>query len=133
MFSGIIEEKGKVVSIKRVSGVVRLSVATQQLGSDCRIGDSIAVNGVCLTVVAMGAKQLSFDVVAQTLKDTTLGVSVAGDFVNLERSLKVGERISGHFVLGHVDGKGVIRKRVVGAQASLAFDIAVPVLSLIHI
>ncbi|MBL7071236.1 MAG: riboflavin synthase [Candidatus Omnitrophica bacterium] len=108
MFSGIVEEKAKVSGILRSADGFKLTVDSEIASSDARIGESISVNGVCLTVVNIDGKKISFDVCEETLRVTGLS-STAGKRVNLERSLKVGERISGHFVTGHIDCAGVIR------------------------
>ena len=125
MFSGIVEELGQVRSFSRRGNVTLIEIAAGEILEGVRIGDSIAVNGTCLTVVKVGKNILSFEAMPQTLKTTNLGLVKAADKVNLERSLKVGDRISGHFVTGHVDCLGVIRsKRLVAGN--LSFEIAIP-------
>ena len=125
MFSGIIEELGQVRSISRRGNVSLIEIAVDKVLEGTGIGDSIAVNGTCLTVVKVGVDSLSFEAMPQTLKTTNLGLAKATDKVNLERSLKVGDRISGHFVTGHVDCLGVIRsKRLVAGN--LSFEVAIP-------
>ncbi len=111
MFSGIIEATGVVRQVAGRASARRLTVAVGVVGRGARVGESIAVNGVCLTVASSRAGVLAFDVVAETLRCTTLGEVATGDRVNLERSLKVGDRVSGHFVVGHVDGVGTIAQR----------------------
>jgi len=107
VFTGLIEEIGKVKSI--TSGTVnRLSVASSRVINDVSIGDSVAINGVCLTVTAIGDGELSFDAVPETLSRSTLKDLRSGDKVNLEASLRAGKMIGGHFVQGHVDGVGTI-------------------------
>jgi riboflavin synthase len=109
MFTGIIEAAGKVTGIERVSDAVRLTVAAQgAIAEDVALGDSIAVNGVCLTVTHVAPPQVTFDAVYETTRKTTLGGLQIGDSVNLERSLPVGGRLGGHIVQGHVDGTGRI-------------------------
>ncbi len=103
MFSGIIEDLGHVVSVDAGGGVPRLRVRTALETAPIAIGESIAVNGVCLTVVASHSSELSFELLDETRRRSTLGRLRTGDRVNLERSLRVGDRISGHFVFGHVD------------------------------
>lgn len=105
MFSGIVEEVARVQSIemKSKSGA-RLVIKSDLDHAETGIGDSIAINGVCLTVVAMQDGLLEFDLVHETLRCSSLGQLTAGSHVNLERSLAVGQRVSGHFVFGHVDG-----------------------------
>ncbi len=107
MFTGIVEERGRVHRHERVGPAVRLTVeATQELAGGCSIGESVAVNGCCLTVVAVEGRLLSFDAGAETLSKTNLGELAVGDAVNLERALPVDGRLGGHFVQGHVDGVG---------------------------
>ena len=108
MFTGIIEELGIVEKI--VPGtVMRLDVRAKLVLETTRIGDSICVNGVCLTVVSLGKKKLAFEVVKESQQQSTLGHLKAGDVVNLERALAVGGRLGGHFVSGHIDGVGIIK------------------------
>ena len=108
MFSGIVEEAGEVIELKKESSPYRLIIKTSLDITDTNLGDSICVQGVCLTVVAKivapPGGMLSFDVVPETLRRSTLGSLQVGDSVNLERSLKLGARLHGHFVFGHVDG-----------------------------
>lgn len=109
MFSGIIEEKGQVRRILRNPQGCKLTVESEVVSKDTKIGDSISVNGVCLTVIEVRGKNVSFDVMEETLHRTNLSKVSVRRIVNLERSLKVGDRISGHFVTGHVDCVGEIR------------------------
>jgi len=108
MFTGIIEEVGTVKFIERAQEHARLTIQCKAVGSDTKIGDSVSINGVCLTVVQKKGNALSFDAVYETLRKTALGHLASGDPVNLERSLPVGGRFGGHFVQGHVDGAGSI-------------------------
>jgi riboflavin synthase len=125
MFSGIIEELGQLKNISRKGNVTLFKIEADKACLDIKIGDSISVNGACLTVIKNENKFLSFEVIAETLKITNLGLLRINDKVNLERALKVGDRISGHFVSGHIDCLGVIRKKnYIGAN--LAFEIAIP-------
>ena len=105
MFTGIVEEIGSVTSIE--SSQLTLAAATV-LGKKTRIGDSIAVNGACLTVKALTPYSFSVEVMPETLKRTNLGMLHSGDKVNLERAMPVGGRFGGHFVQGHVDGMGKV-------------------------
>ncbi|MCR4399992.1 MAG: riboflavin synthase [Syntrophomonadaceae bacterium] len=108
MFTGIIEELGRVMALERGSRSARLAVAATAVVQDVRLGDSIAVNGVCLTVVDSSPSHLVADVMAETLERTTLGHLRTGEAVNLERALRLCDRLGGHLVTGHVDGVGRI-------------------------
>jgi len=108
MFSGIIEEMGVVKSMTRQEGWIRLALYAEKVWRDCRKGDSLSVNGVCLSVTEVSEGRIGFDVMEETLARTDLGLLKNGEAVNLERALKAGERISGHFVTGHVDCLGKI-------------------------
>lgn len=111
MFTGLIEEVGKVAAIDRIGAGARLQVATGLPLDEIRMGDSVAVNGVCLTVVQRGAGRLAFDVSPETMERTTFKGLRPGSFVNLERALRVGDRLGGHLVSGHVDCLAVVRER----------------------
>ena len=104
MFTGIVRERGRVVSAERNGGGVRLRIAARAT-ADARPGDSIAVNGCCLTATAADGETLDFDAVPETIARTTLGGLVEGAEVNLEPALRAGEPLGGHFVQGHVDGR----------------------------
>ena len=104
MFTGLIEEVGEVLGIEGS----RLVVSARVVLADAADGSSVAVNGVCLTVVARGAGRLGFDLGPETLARTALGDLGAGDRVNLERPLRLGAPVGGHLVQGHVDGVGVV-------------------------
>lgn len=108
MFTGIIEELGTVKSIERADEHARVTITCKAVGHDLKIGDSISINGVCLTVVEKKGANVSFDAVYETLRKTALGHLATGDAVNLERSMPVGGRFGGHFVQGHIDGTGSI-------------------------
>jgi riboflavin synthase len=113
MFTGIIQAKGSLSRSESRGGDCRLVIATGSLAmGDVKLGDSIAVNGVCLTAVELGPQHFSADVSRETLSRTTLGAAVVGPPVNLERALLPTTRLGGHLVSGHVDGVG----RVVGKQ-----------------
>lgn len=103
MFTGIIEEVGRIESITEVSQGRRLVVAASRILEDARIGESINTNGVCLTIVERTAGNFACDVSAETLRRTNLGEAVTGTRVNLERALAIGDRLGGHFVQGHID------------------------------
>jgi riboflavin synthase len=125
MFTGIIEELGKVTKIQRQNNVLRLKIEAEKIIEGLKIGDSVSVNGVCLTLISQEKRFIEFDVMHETASNTTLGYLRIGELVNLERSLKVGDRISGHFVNGHVDCIGVIRNKSYSA-GNPYFDIAFP-------
>jgi len=125
MFSGIVEELAQVKNISRRANLTLFEVAGSRVCEDVKIGDSIAVNGACLTVVRNERGVLSFEAMPETLKATNLGTLRLTDKVNLERSLKLGDRISGHFVTGHIDCIGIIRSKNF-IRGNLGFEIAVP-------
>ncbi len=109
MFSGIVEEKGKVSRLERRGESVVLEVATRQVLEGTHVGDSIAVNGACLTVTKVAADHFAADLSPETLRRTNLGGLQPGSQVNLERGLALGARMGGHFVQGHVDEVGSVR------------------------
>ena len=109
MFTGLIEELGTVVGVEQVPEGIRLSVATRF--ADLKHGDSVAVDGACLTAVQLEPGRFTADVSSETLRKTTLGALAQGHRVNLERPMALGERLGGHLVLGHVDGVGEIVSR----------------------
>ncbi|MCP2258618.1 riboflavin synthase alpha chain [Streptoalloteichus tenebrarius] len=111
MFTGIVEERGEVVAVEQLPDAARLTVAGPLVTSDARHGDSIAVNGVCLTVVEVSGGAFTADVMRETLRRSSLDKVAVGDQVNLERAAAVGQRLGGHIVQGHVDGTGVILSR----------------------
>jgi riboflavin synthase len=109
MFTGIIEGLGRVVELRPTSGGARLTVSTTLDYSDVALGDSIAVNGCCLTAVDIGKHQFAAELSHETLARTTSGELRPGAAVNLERALRVGDRLGGHMVQGHVDGVGHVQ------------------------
>ncbi len=111
MFTGIVEEVGRVRALEVVPAGARLVIEARRVVAGTRAGDSIAVNGACLTVVACNGSSLSFEATPETLRRTTLGQLAPGDGVHLERALAAGGRIGGHFVQGHVDAVGAIAAR----------------------
>jgi riboflavin synthase len=125
MFTGIIEELGVVKKISRTGNITILDISVSKINEGIKKGDSISCNGACLTVVKDDKDLFSFEIMPETIKATNLGSLRAGEKINLERSLKVGDRISGHFVLGHVDCIGVIRKKKI-SSGNLILEIAVP-------
>lgn len=106
MFTGIIEELGRVESVEELAAGTRIRVVAKVVTSDVSLGDSIAVNGVCLTVVDRASDSFAADVSPETLSRTTLGSLAAGSPVNLERAMLPTTRFGGHIVQGHVDGRG---------------------------
>ena len=125
MFTGIIEELGLVKTISKRGNIALIEIKAEKVLADTKIGDSISINGVCLTVVKKDKDSLSFEAMPETMKSTNLGIIKACELVNLERSLMVGERLSGHFVTGHIDCIGIIRKRCY-INSNLSFQIAIP-------
>ncbi|HTU47856.1 MAG TPA: riboflavin synthase [Bryobacteraceae bacterium] len=108
MFTGIVEELGRVVLLEPRSAGARLTVQCAEILQDATVGASIAVNGACVTAVELAADRFSADLAPETLKRTNLGELKAGSPVNLERPLRANSRLDGHFVLGHVDGTAEI-------------------------
>lgn len=108
VFTGLIEEAGRVERLVRGPASARLTVAARVVTEDLRVGDSIAVNGVCLTVTAADRRAFTADVMAETLDKSNLGRLVPGELVNLERALRLSDRLGGHLVGGHVDAVGTI-------------------------
>ncbi|GAA3049822.1 riboflavin synthase [Actinokineospora globicatena] len=111
MFTGIVEERGAVVAVEQLADAARVTIAGPLVTSDAKQGDSIAVNGVCLTVVDHGDGAFTADVMRETLVRSSLAGIAAGDAVNLERAAAVGQRFGGHIVQGHVDGTGDLVSR----------------------
>lgn len=126
MFTGLIEAIGRVVSIEQRADASRMAFACGELGlSDTRIGDSVAINGVCLTVVDMSSRQFAADLSAETLACTTLGKLKSRDEVNLEKALLPTTRLGGHLVSGHVDGVGRVVE-ITPVDGSLQIHFSVP-------
>jgi riboflavin synthase len=127
MFTGLVEGLGEIKGISRGAEGLRLTVATPFPASELALGDSVAVAGACLTVVEVSSKTASFEVSPETLARTTLALKKAGDRVNLERALRLGDRLGGHLVTGHVDGRGVLRERREGPEhLQLQFEMPEP-------
>lgn len=121
MFTGLVETKGTVSSVTNTGNGIRLSVR-QQTDFDLQLGESVSVNGICLTVVKHNG-EISFDVSPETLKSTNIGELKVGNKVNLERALQLSDRLGGHIVTGHVDGTGTIKdKRLSGEYTFYTFD-----------
>jgi riboflavin synthase alpha subunit len=110
VFTGIVERVARITRLESIAGRVELEIeAGADIGVEVRLGDSIAISGCCLTVVAVRGPVLGFQAVPETLRRTSLGSRVVGDAVNLERAMRVDARLDGHIVQGHVDGTGTIR------------------------
>ncbi len=115
MFTGIIEEKGKINKIQVRGDAARIEIDCTKVLAETKVGDSVAVNGACLTVREMKPKAFSADIMLETLERTSLGTLGPGDGVNLERAMAFGGRLGGHLVSGHVDGVGrILRLREAG-------------------
>jgi riboflavin synthase len=125
MFTGLVEETGTVVEVAVEEHSWQLTVVAPTVHRDAGLGDSIAVNGCCLTVIAHDADRLTFDVVPETLRRTNLNELKSGDIVNLERPLAVGARLGGHFVQGHIDGVGTVLA-VTPEENAIVVEIGVP-------
>jgi riboflavin synthase len=113
MFTGIVQGIGKVKKISKATknrSAVQMIVDLGKYGKGLKTGQSVALNGVCLTVAKLSKTECTFEMIEETTKKTDLGNLKTGEFVNIERSLKVGDRLEGHFVLGHIDGVGIIKK-----------------------
>lgn len=113
MFTGIVEELGKVSRLEPLNDAMRISITGPLVVSDAKIGDSISVNGVCLTVTTKTADSFTADVMQETLNRSTLGQLAEGASVNLERPVTLATRLGGHMVQGHVDGIGTVTSREV--------------------
>ncbi|MBG0822027.1 riboflavin synthase [Planomonospora sp. ID91781] len=114
MFTGIVEELGEIAAIEPLKDAARMSIRGRTVTSDAGHGDSIAVNGVCLTVVAVDGEVFTADVMKETLDRSCLGALRPGSPVNLERAVRADQRLGGHIVQGHVDGTGVLLSREPG-------------------
>ena len=126
MFTGLVEETGVIETLARTSaGGVRLSLRAPIIGTNVNLGDSVAVNGCCLTVAAHGDGTLQFDLLQETLARTSLGAIVPGSKVNLERALAAGGRLGGHFVQGHIDGTAEILS-IEPSGADVRLEVALP-------
>ncbi|MEJ8646844.1 riboflavin synthase [Streptomyces sp. MS1.AVA.3] len=125
MFTGIVEELGEVVAVENLGDSSRFRLRGPVVTEDAKHGDSIAVNGVCLTVVDTADGEFTADVMAETLNRSSLGALAAGSRVNLERPMALGGRLGGHLVQGHVDGTGTIVERTPGEHWEIV-KIALP-------
>ena len=125
MFSGIVEELGEIKKISKRDKVTLFEIQADKVLEDTLIGSSVLVNGACLTVIKNEEHVLSFEVIPQTFNVTNLMTLKIKDKVNLERALKIGDRLSGHFVTGHIDCIGIIRRKNY-IHENLCFEIAIP-------
>ena len=126
MFTGLVEDLGSIQAVKSVGPGLRMVVKTAALAKDAAIGDSIAVNGCCLTIVKKEKGLLTFDAGEETLNRTNFARLEIGSRVNLERSLQMGDRLGGHYVTGHIDATGtLIKRRDDGEWSSLTFRVPV--------
>ena len=110
MFTGLVEEVGKVLDVKVDNKIWTMTFECEKVVENLSIGDSIAINGVCLTVKEFAKNLFKVDVMAETIRKTNLGFIKSGDLVNLERALRIGDRLGGHIVTGHIDGTGIIEE-----------------------
>jgi len=117
MFTGLIEEVGRIQSVKSNGETMKLSISARIVLADVAIGDSIAVNGVCLTVTSFNSNTFTADVMPETFRKSALQFLTPGNTVNLERAMLVGARFGGHIVQGHVDGIGEIQERYLDGNA----------------
>lgn len=129
MFTGIIEEMGSVVSLDQHETAARLTIQAKAVMEDFSTGESVAINGACMTAVDLSSTGFSCDLSPETLSLTNLGILKTGDRVNLERAMRMSDRLSGHMVSGHVEGVGTIfdKKRIDNALI-LSIDVPAPVL-----
>ncbi len=126
MFSGIIEELGELKSASKRGAITLLEIKADKILEDANIGDSISVNGACLTIIKNESGILNFEVMPQTFNVTNLMTLKINDKVNLERALRIGDRLSGHFVTGHIDSIGIIRQKKY-INGNLCLQIAIPI------
>jgi riboflavin synthase len=126
MFTGIVEELGRVRAVVPNAGGARLEIAAATVLDDATLGASIAVNGCCLTVVELGDGYWAADAVVETLARTSLGTLAPGDPVNLERPVRLADRLGGHVVQGHVDATGTVHSRAPQADGSELFRFDAP-------
>ena len=123
MFTGIVEKTLRVIGVAQGPMFRRLTIAHNW--PDVKPGESIAINGVCLTIAEMAPMEIGFDVIKETLDKTNLGLLTNGDHVNVERALRAGDRIDGHFVQGHVDGVGALVKQI-ASESEVRLTIEAP-------
>ncbi|SNZ06819.1 riboflavin synthase alpha chain [Persephonella hydrogeniphila] len=125
MFTGLVEEVGKIKTVKTSTGGLTIQVQVKKITDDIKVGDSVAVNGVCLTVTGIQGDTISFDVSQETVRRSNIGQLRNGDLVNIERALKLSDRLGGHIVQGHVDTVGTV-KRIIPKGEHTEFVIHFP-------
>ncbi len=125
MFTGLVEECGEITAIEQGERTARITLSAPKVHAGAHLGDSVAVNGCCLTVVEISGNLLTFEAVPETLARTNLGDLKPNSYVNLERPLAVGARLGGHFVQGHIDGVGVVRA-VTPDENAVILEIEIP-------
>ncbi len=131
MFTGIVEATGRVTGLVKHADGARLTLSIPDFAAELQLGQSVAVNGACLTVVEVSGDQVAYDLAGETLRCTSLGDLNEGAQVNLERALKFGDRLDGHLVQGHVDGVGrVVRNARVGEDCWLEVEVPAPLRAL---
>ncbi|UUO08711.1 riboflavin synthase [Blastopirellula sp. J2-11] len=130
MFTGLVETLGSIVAVTRQGPGVLMLVECGLVAEGAAIGDSVAINGCCLTVIEISGSQLAFEAGEETLSKTNLGKLAGGDAVNLERALRAGDRLGGHYVTGHVDGVGQVDERQDDAEWSKFWFRVAPELAL---
>ncbi len=124
MFTGIVEEMGGIKEVGRGGESARLTVVAKGVLEGMKVGDSVAIDGICLTVTILTETDFSVDLSPETMRMTTMGIAKEGDQVNLERAMRLSDRIAGHLVSGHIEGIGVIGKKSEEANAmNLAVDL----------
>ena len=125
MFTGLVQDLGVVRNVRRDGELVRMSIETALDTAGFEMGESVSVNGICLTVVEIGSDRFAVEMSQETIQRTTFDEVRAGSKVHLERALRLTDRLGGHLVSGHIDGVGTIRKRLDGPR-SLEMEIAIP-------
>ena len=125
MFTGIVEEVGRIITADRKGNSARLKIEAEKVLEDIKIGDSIAVNGICLTVTSFGKNYFTADVMHETLRRSSIGEAASGSPVNLERAMAANGRFGGHIVTGHIDGTGTICE-VISDEIAIYYSIKAP-------
>lgn len=126
MFTGLVAEVGRVVAVMKKGETLTFTVRAPGVAGDVAVGDSVSVNGVCQTVTGVGEGEFTFDAVSETLSRTSLGSMSNGSEANLEPALRLGDRIGGHLVSGHIDSTGTVRRRRVVGGKNVDFAVQVP-------